>query len=150
MNGASKVAPRAQHTPDSEQRSPFNDPLPPPTVTQVTVSNPPGVPMDVEPTGATGFKQRIYPPRGDRGNAEKFAGLPWMTWPATEAACEDALNQIAKALEHGNESLPFFSSLRSYITALKKRIGHRPDGPAQQLHAHRSSSEQGLTAKQVA
>jgi hypothetical protein len=52
--------------------------------------------------------------------ALKFVGLPWMTWPATVAECDETLDMIALALERGNRSLIFFSSLRGYITALRR------------------------------
>jgi hypothetical protein len=149
-----------KHKPEGHRRADWQGPTPPPQPKTFndplpqaeTRRNEPGVPAGVAAAGSSFVHRlhRIYPARDDRGNAEKLVDLPWITWPATEAACEDALNQIAKALEHANEALPFWSSLRAYVAALMKRLGQRPEGPPpQQMHAH-SSPKQALKAKQVA
>jgi len=65
---------------------------------------------------------RKFPPPSDRGNAEKLADLPWMTWPSTVEQCDDALNGIAIGIERTQIASPFWLSLRSYVTALRKRL----------------------------
>ncbi len=71
---------------------------------------------------AGGVSQRKYPAKDDRHNAEILAGLPWMTWPADVAQCDDALNGIAVGLERTQIASPFWLSLRTYVTALRKRL----------------------------
>lgn len=65
---------------------------------------------------------RRFPAQDDRGNAVGLAGLPWMTWPATVEQCDDALNGIAIGLERTQIASPFWLSLRTYVTALRKRL----------------------------
>lgn len=65
---------------------------------------------------------RRWPVAADRNNAETLAGLPWLTFPTTAEQCDDALNGIAIGLERTHIASPFWLSLRSYITALRKRL----------------------------
>jgi hypothetical protein len=85
----------------------------------------PEVPADLVSAQMDGSKQRIYPPRDDRHNAEILAGLPWMTWPASVEQCDDALNGIAIGLERTTIANAFWLSLRSYVTALRKRLAQK-------------------------
>jgi hypothetical protein len=68
---------------------------------------------------------RKWPPAADRDNAETFAGLPWLTFPTTVEQCDDALNGIAIGIERTQIASPFWLSLRSYITALRKRLAEK-------------------------
>ena len=72
--------------------------------------------------GTAHVPTRKFPALDDRGNAVSLAGLPWMTWPATVEQCDDALNGIAIGLERTQIASPFWLSLRTYVTALRKRL----------------------------
>ena len=67
----------------------------------------------------------MWPTKEDRNNAERLAGLPWLSFPTTVEQCDDALNGIAIGLERTQIASPFWLSLRTYVTALKKRFAEK-------------------------
>jgi hypothetical protein len=85
----------------------------------------PAVALAESSHGESPFPTRVFPPKEDRNNAETLAGLPWLTFPTTVEQCDDALIGIAIGLERTQIASPFWLSLRTYVTALRKRLEHK-------------------------
>jgi hypothetical protein len=77
-------------------------------------------------TGEAGSERKM-PPAEDRNNAERFANLPWITWPSTPQGCDSILDGIARAQEFNAPGHPFWASLRTYLEALRDRLGRPID-----------------------
>lgn len=75
-----------------------------------------------QPDGARFEHERIPPATRERDGVVKLADLPWLTYPNTPEACDETLNAIAVAIENADRAMPFWLSLRAYVTALRKRL----------------------------
>jgi hypothetical protein len=60
--------------------------------------------------------------KSEWGQAERLAGLPWIVYPSTVDQCDELLDGLAVEIERAHAALPTWLSLRSIITAIRKKL----------------------------